>query len=362
MPQSRPFLIGYGTIIALVIIFLANKVSFIFQPIVILVQTLFFPFLVSGVLYYLFRPIVNYLYSLQVPRLISILSIYILFIGLLVLLGFLLGPPLKEQLTRLIENFPHILETAQKKFIELNQQPWVSQNIDWNEISKNVTNYLKDSFVSIGANIAGFFGLIANIVVVFVTVPFILYYMLKEGEKAPSYMLRILPKKEREEGLKILSAMDSALSSYIKGQILVSVFVGIIVYIGYLIIGIDYALILALATMLTNVIPFIGPLIGMVPALIVGFIDSPIMVVKVLIVAVIAQQLEGNLVSPYVMGKSLNIHPLTIIVILLVAGSLGGFLGLLLAVPTYAVLKVVIYHIYRLWRLHQWNRRGEKSL
>lgn len=121
--------------------------------------------------------------------------------------------------------------------------------------------------------------------------------------------------------------MDFALSSYIKGQILVSFCVGVLVYIGYLIIGLEYSLILAIITMFTNVIPFLGPFLGTIPAVIVALIDSPGMVVKVLVVTIVAQQIEGNLVSPLVMGKSLNIHPLTIIVLLLVAGSLVGFWG-----------------------------------
>lgn len=353
MPQSKAFKIGYGIIVVLLIILLANQVSFIFKPLVVLVQTLFFPFLVSGVLFYLFRPIVGYLHSLKVPKVLSILLIYLAFIGLFVLLGFLIGPLLKEQFHRLVENFPEMMDKAQDKFAELHQQPWVSQNVDWQLISSNVMDYLKSSLSAIGANIASFISILTNIIVVFVTVPFILYYMLKEGEKAPGYMLRFLSDQDREEGLRILSDMDRALSSYIKGQVLVSLFVGLIVYIGYLIIGIDYSLILAMATMLTNVIPLIGPLIGVIPAIVVAFIESPFMVVKVLIVALVAQQLEGNLVSPLVMGKNLNIHPLTIILLLLVAGSLGGFLGLLLAVPTYAVLKVVVWHSYRLYKLRK---------
>ncbi|MBA4493614.1 AI-2E family transporter [Paenactinomyces guangxiensis] len=351
MPQTRMFRIGYGIIVILLIILLANQVSFIFNPLVVFVQTLFFPFLVSGVLFYLFRPVVKALQKLGIPKVIAILLIYLIFIGLFVLLGFLIGPLLKEQFNRLVENFPDMIEKARAKFENLNRQPWVAQYVNWNEIAAYVTNYLESSLSQIGTNIVNFVGVITNIIVVFVTVPFILYYMLKEGEKAPAYMLRLLPEKERQQGLKILSDMDLALSSYIKGQVLVGIFVGLIVYIGYLIIGIDYSLILALLTMFTNVIPFVGPLIGIIPALVVAFIDSPIMVVYVLIVAVVAQQLEGNLVSPYIMGKNLNIHPLTIILLLLVAGSLGGFLGLLLAVPTYAVLKVVVSHTYRLIKL-----------
>jgi predicted PurR-regulated permease PerM len=357
MPQTRLFRIGYGIIIILLIVLLAQQVSFIFKPVAVLVQTLFFPFLLSGVLYYLFRPVVAFLEGKRMPRTLAILLIYVLFVGALVGIGFVIGPPLKEQMDRLIYNLPQITETAKRKWIELSRHPWVTQYVEWDQLMTDAAEYLKKSFRSILSNIAGFLGVIANIVVVFVTVPFILYYMLKEGEKFPPMLLRILPDREREEGMRVLRDMDAALSSYIKGQVLVSVFVGLIMYIGYLIIGLDYSLLLALASMLTNVIPLIGPLIGTIPAVVVGFTESPAMAMKVLVVALIAQQLEGNFVSPTVMGRSLNIHPLTIIVLLLVAGSLGGFLGLLLAVPAYAVAKVVISHSYRLYRL----RAGKKT-
>lgn len=356
MPNSRMYRIGYGIIIVLLIILLAHQVQFIFNPLVVLVQTLFTPFLVAGILFYLFRPVVGWLETKKIPRPLSILFIYLVFIGLFVLLGFLIGPLLQKQVDQLAKNLPMIIDSAKEELIRLSHHPWISDNLDWKKITTSVTEYLKTGYKAIGANIAGFFQVITSIVLVFVTVPFILYYMLKEGERFPHLVLRWLPEKERGQGYQILSDMDKALSSYIKGQILVSVFVGVLVYIGYLIIGIEYSLILALITMFTNVIPFIGPLIGTVPAIVVALIDSPFMVVKVLIVAVVAQQLEGNLVSPQVMGKNLNIHPLTIIVLLLVAGSMAGFLGLLLAVPTYAVAKVVLSHLYRLIML----RRQEK--
>jgi len=362
MPQTKAFRMGYAIALFLLIILLAHQVKFIFKPLVVLVQTLFFPFLVSGVLYYLFRPIVRWLEKYRIPRALSILLIYLVFIGGFVLIGFLIGPPLKEQMENLAKDMPQMIETAKEKMIELSQQPWVSQHVKWDEILAPATEYLKNGLLQIGSNLAAFFKLITNILVVFVTVPFILYYMLKEGDRFPPYLLRLLPEKERKQGLQVLDEMDQALSSYIKGQVLVSAFVGVIVYLGYLIIGIDYSLILALVAMLTNIIPFIGPLIGMIPAVVVGFIESPVMVVKVLAVAIVAQQLEGNVVSPLVMGKNLNIHPLTIILLLLVAGSLGGFLGLLLAVPAYAVMKVVVSHVYRLYQLrHIKNQKTRES-
>ena len=359
MPDTKAFRIGYGIIIILLIILLANQVNFIFQPLVVLVQTLFFPFLLAGILFYLFRPLVRWLEKKKIPRTISILLIYLAIIGLLFLLGSLVAPVLQEQLTHLIQNLPAITDAAKEELIRWSHHPWVNDNLDWKKIMTYVTNYLNSSYKAIGANVANFFQVLTNIVMVFITVPFILYFMLKEGERFPHYVLQWLPEKERDKGLRILSDMDFALSSYIKGQILVSVCVGVLVYIGYLIIGLEYSLILAIITMFTNVIPFLGPFLGTIPAVIVALIDSPGMVVKVLVVTIVAQQIEGNLVSPLVMGKSLNIHPLTIIVLLLVAGSLVGFLGLLLAVPVYAVTKVVLSHLYRLFLLRWRQKRAE---
>lgn len=358
MPQSKFFRFGYGLLLIFLIILVGTKIDFIFRPIVVLVQTLFFPFLLGGVLYYLFRPVVQFLHKRNVPKVLSILLIYLLAIGLFVLLFYSIGPVLQSQVNNLVENTPALIDAIRSKLNDLQQNEWVNQfqeseQFDVKEISEKVTAYLSNSVQTIGTNIANFIGIITNIIMIFVTVPFILYYMLKEGEKAPHMVLQTLPEKQRNNGTKILKDMDIALSSYIQGQILVSVCVGTMLYIGYLIIGIEYSLILAIIAMFTNVIPFLGPIIGVVPALVVAIVDSPAMIIKVLVVMVIAQQIEGNVISPQVMGKKLDIHPLTIISILLVAGSLGGLLGLILAVPVYAVLKVIALHTYRLINLRR---------
>lgn len=360
MPQSKLFRLLYAIVFLLLIVWLGSKVSFVFRPVVVFVQTLFFPFLISGVLFYLFRPIVLFLSRYKIPRGISILLIYCVIVGLFVLLGFSIGPLLTEQFQTLVSNFPEILAAAKVQMVELSRHPWVTEYVDWDSITDSVVDYINSSYTTIGSNVAGFFGIITDVLLVFATVPFILYYMLKEGEKAVPYMLRILPERDREHGISILHDLDHALSSYIKGQVLVAITIGLIVYIGYLIIGMPYALLLAVFAMFTNVIPYIGPLIGLAPAAIVAFIHSPSMIIKVLIVALIAQQVEGNFVTPKVMGKNLNVHPLTIILLLLVAGSLAGFLGMLLAIPTYAVLKVVVSHVYKLIRLRNQRKTVEK--
>lgn len=362
MPQTKPFRIGYGILLAFLIIFVGTKISFIFRPLVVLVQTLFFPFLLAGVLYYLFRPVVRFFEKRGVARIYSILLIYLLFVGLMILSVFLIGSPLQEQVTRLVENSDDLIAKLGDSLVKLKKNPYVGKYFEQQSLeslTQDITDYLSSSASIIFSNIANFIGVLTNIIIVFVTVPFILFYMLKDGETAPKQVLRFLPSTQRTEGKRILADMDQAISSFIQGQVLVSLCIGVLTYIGYLIIRLDYSLILALVTMLTNVIPFIGPLMGAIPALIVGIIDSPWMALKVLIVIVVVQQLDSNFISPQVMGRTLKIHPLTIILLLLVAGSLGGFLGLLLAVPTYAVLKVVVSHTYRLILLR--TRRNEKN-
>lgn len=362
MPQSKSFRVGYAILLILLIVYIGTLVDFIFRPVVVLFQTLFFPFLVAGVLFYLFRPVVNWLHRQKVPKVVSILVIYLLFIGLITLLVLLVGPTLQEQFNRLINNLPLLTLEITERLVALEEHPWVQGYLEQNsleDLSNQAIQYLTDVITAIVSNVAGFVGVIASIVIAFITVPFILFYMLKEGEKAPQQLLRFLPASQRTEGRKILADMDTALSSYIQGQIIVSICVGILIYIGFLIIQLEYALLLAVVALFTNFIPFIGPIIGTIPAVIVAFIEQPIMALWVIVVTLIAQQIESNLISPQVMGRRLSIHPLTIISLLLVAGSLVGFLGLLLAVPTYAVLKVVVSHTYRLIKLR--HKRAEEA-
>ncbi|MDR0136247.1 AI-2E family transporter [Metabacillus idriensis] len=358
MPKDKIFKIGYGIIIFLTIILLSTKVDFIFRPLEIIFTTLFFPFLVSGIIFYLLRPIVRFLGSKSVPNTISIIIIYLLVIGLGTLLVFLIGPVIQKQFQELIKNFPQIVQTLQDNLLALRENKWFArfeQNdiLTFEKMTGSVTDYFQSNVSNIGSRVSNFIGILTSIATIFVTVPFIVFYLLKDGEYAPKQVLRFLPYTKANEAKLILKDMDHALSSYIQGQALVSLVVGVMMYIGYLIIGLDYSILLAMFAMLTNVIPFLGPFIAVIPAVIVGFLDSPFMVIQVLIVVVVVQQIDGNVTSPLIMGKRLDIHPLTIILLLIVAGSMGGLLGMLLAVPTYAILKVICSHSYRLYLLRK---------
>ncbi|MDQ0178311.1 AI-2E family transporter [Bacillus chungangensis] len=357
MLNERWFKIGTGIIMAFIIIFLGTKITFIFKPIVVLVQTLFAPILISGVLFYLLRPIVDLL-SKKIPRGMSILILYLGFIGLITIVVLAIGPELQKQFNLLIENFPTFANEVQRWAEQVQEQEWFERFLEndfmsLEDITAYISTYLTQITKNIGSTVTSTIGFIANIVIVLVIIPFVLFYMLKDGNRAPDFLFRLLPNKHHKETKAIISDMNEALSSYIQGQLLVSFCVGIMAYIGYLLIGLDYSLVLGLIAMLTNVIPFVGPWIGTFPAVIVGLLHSPFKALLVVIIVVVVQQIESNLISPQVMGRKLSIHPLTIIFLLLAAGQFAGILGLLLAVPTYALAKVVVSHVYRIIKLNE---------
>ncbi len=341
-----------------VLIFVSTKISFLFQPIGIFITTLFFPILIAGFLFFLFNPVVTFLAKRKVPKGLAILLIYVVFIGLISLLIGTLGPSLSRQVTDLIKDIPtYIIET--RKFIEGLAETvwfkWIMQQeyISLDEVGNTIQNYVTTLPSNITNSLSSVFSVVTNVALVAVTVPFVLFYMLKDGHKLSGSLLKFVPKQYRESGAIVLKDTGETLATYIQGQLLVCLFVGVGTFIGYLIIDLPYAILFALICAVTNIIPYVGPFLGGAPAFIVALIHSPTQALLVVVVIVIVQQLDGNLISPLVIGKKLNTHPLTIIIILLVAGNLAGILGMILAVPAYSVAKTIILNIVKFVKLRK---------
>ncbi|WP_349407917.1 AI-2E family transporter [Pseudalkalibacillus sp. SCS-8] len=357
MLQSKLFRGMIWVLLLFVIIWIGTDISFLFKPIAILITTLFFPIVVSGVFFYLFRPIVKQLHKWKIPKVLAILIVYLFFAGMFTGATWAFGPELQQQVKGLVEGSPELADDLKDKVEEWKQSPVVSrfmnsEMVKEKNLGEKLTGYISDVTSSASDYIFSFLSILTNILVILILLPFVLFYMLKDGDRLPDAILRFLPEKHHEEGKRILNDMDEALSGFIQGQLIVSLFVGTFVYILYLIIDLKYALILALVALFLNVVPFIGPIIGTAPSVIVALIDDPIKALYVIIGVAIIQQIESNLISPQVMGRRLDMHPVTIIFLLLVASSLAGILGLILAIPTYAVLKVIVLHTKRLIHLY----------
>lgn len=337
------------------LIYICTKISFVFEPAAVFISTLFFPILVSGFLYFLFQPIVAFLVTRKVPKSVAILTLYVAFIGLIAAIIGVVGPALSRQITDLVYNIPSYVEEARQFMERLSNSrgfTWIVEQeyVSLDQLEDSLLNFASTLPTNLTNRVSSVFSVVTNVTLVVVTVPFVLFYMLKDGHKLPETILRFVPSSYRKEALRMMKETANTLATYIQGQMLVCLFVGVSTFIGYLIIDLPYALILALIGAVTNIIPYVGPFIGATPALIVGLLYSPTQALLVILVIVIVQQLDGNVISPLVIGKKLNTHPLTIIILLLVAGNIAGILGMILAIPTYAVTKTVVLNVVRVVR------------
>ncbi len=361
------FLGGKTTLFILIVLLLVgvnvmifDKVSFIFYPIKVLFSTVVLPIILATIFYYLLRPLLHLLERIKIPKVWGIAIIFLTGIGLITLLVFLVLPFLKIQFWKLVEEFPttfnQLILTLDSFFSNSLFAPYYKQ-LDINAAElldsglENIGQMIADALGGIASGLTTFISALTGIILSIVTVPFILFYLLKDGDKLPSYVMKLLPPRMRDDAQSILGNADHQISAYIQGQILVAMCIGAMVTIGFLIIDMKYAVLLGVLAMFTSVVPYLGPVIAITPAIIIAIVTSPFMLVKLAIVWTVVQLVEGKFISPQIMGKSLHIHPITIIFVLLTAGSLFGVAGVILGIPGYALLKVFTTHLFQLLKV-----------
>ena len=339
-----------AAILILILYYFLEKLELLI-PVKTIFGTLFYPMLIAGFLFYILRPAVHFMAKSKfLPLPVAILLVFAL-IGVLIYGGIrFLADTIKKQITD-ISNLPEkIKQTAEEAGQKLEQNDMGMVSVV--SIKQRVTEYFGGLTQQIGEHMMSVFSTIAGATTVLIIVPFVLFFFLKDGHKLIPFLKRALPEKHKPRGEKVLKDLDYTVSSYIIGQATIAAVDGVLTYIGYVIIGLDYALILGIFVMLTCVIPFVGPVIGAIPAIVVALMQEPSMAIYVIITFIVVQQLEGNLVAPLVFGERLDIHPLTVILLLVVAAPLYGVVGMIIAVPTYSVLKVLLKHGYDFYRLY----------
>jgi len=333
-----------------------SKIPFIFKPISVLLHTVAPPLLLTGIAYYLLNPLVDRLEKRsRVRRTYGIVILYLLIAGIITLILLTVIPIIRSQLMGLIDNFPKYSDQIQDEFMHLTGSELfgkIQDNVgsDFSDISSRITAW-STTFLNNALNgVGNFVGALTEIVLAVVTTPFILFYLLRDGKRLPDFIMKFVPTALQPQTRMVMSEMNSQVASYIRGQIIISCCIGALLYVGYLIIGLEYSLILAIAAACTAVVPYLGPVIAITPALIVAMVTSPFMLLKMVFVWTAVQLIEGKFISPQIMGKSLKIHPITIIFVIIFAGKMFGILGIILAVPGYAVFKVVVTHVFQWFR------------
>lgn len=350
--KNKFFKYSIGMVILLVIIFLIGQIDFFIAPFKKFIAIVFFPLLFALMLYYIFRPMVRFLCKKKVPKTPSILIVFFVFLLIFSLVGIYAGSLIVKESQQLLDDMPQILERAKIKADELIKNKNIAALFS-GKVNEQLTSYAKSVFPAVKDGLVNAASAVASAASVLVVVPFILFYLLRDDRNFYAKTIAIIPVKYKSNIAGMIKETDKTLSNYITGQALIALILGVLSYIGYLIVGLKYSFILAFLVMITSFIPMLGAIIGVVPAFFVGLSVSPFMALKVLIVAVVVQQLEGNFISPNLMGKRLAIHPLTIIILFLGAASLYGFIGMLIAVPAYAAFKVIAaggMRIFRIWK------------
>lgn len=345
------------TIILIGIMFLLySRLDFILRPIITIFSAILTPLVISFILFYLLEPLISFLEKKGLRRLWGIVGLYLFVIGLVVLLLIWLVPFLQQQFEELIAALPYLFNQvtefvtnlAQNVIVTDNQRAAFQEGLDFfNNIENNFINYLSQGFSGVGNVISS----VTNTLLIAFMVPVILFFFLKDGAMFIDMFMEKIPPKGRRDVASILAAIDAQVGNYVKGQMLIALINGIMMFIGFYVIGLNYSGILAVAGGILSFIPYLGPTLTFIPAVLVALSQSFFMVVKLIIVWFVIQFIEGNLVEPNVMGQRLNVHPITIIFILLIMGELLGLVGMLIGVPLYAILKVLFTYFMQKYEI-----------
>ena len=322
-------------------IYLYTEISYIFTPINTIISSIITPIIVAYVFYYMLNPLVNF-FSKKISRFSA--SLLAIFVGIITVLIVIIGvvPIIVEQTQNLITAMPRYVEVVKGYLEEYSDNAYVQVVVEYVNTNLNASK-ISERLITIATSVAqGIVSSISSTASVLVTMPFVLFFLLKDASKFNKFVISLLPKKLEKPVAETIDEIDDKVGSYIQGQMLVSLCIGVMLFIGYNVIGLHYGFSLATIAAFLSIVPYLGPVIAITPAMLVAASTSWVMVVKMLVVWGVVQFLEGNIISPNIMGRSMNMHPLTVIFVILIGVNISGVVGAILGIPVYSILKVLI--------------------
>lgn len=295
-----------------------------------LIRDVIFIVFVASLLATIITPAVNYLEKRKFPRWAGVLIIYLCIVLVLVLVGLAIIPAVIEQGGLLISQFPELLKSLLDK-VSIESRA---------EFTDLFSNWLSKSTLS-GKTVFSLLGTVAGQTISFFMILVIAFYLSIKRRVVRSFLDSIIPSKYQEFLQHFFSSTQKEIGAWARGVLLLILFVGVMSYIGLSILGVKYALTLAVIASLTELIPYVGAALGVIPAAAIAFTQSPTLGLLVIILYLIIQQIESVLLSPYVMHRVVGIDPLVVILALLIGGKLAGPAGMILAVPTATILSIL---------------------
>ncbi len=324
-----------------------------FLYILSLISSILLPFVYAMALVYILRPFVNFFEKKGLNRAVSLILIYLVLALIVTIFLFYLVPALSYQFSQFLKNFPlylkavqGFLKTWQGKFTRL-RIPKEAVKL-FEEGIQNLQNWIVSALTRLPRVSIN---LVSNLFYL-ILAPVIAFYILKDLKAITETAFALVPVRYREEAKVIAKKIDTVLGSFIKGQFLVALSVGILTSIGLSVIRVDYAIVIGMITGVLNIIPYFGPVVGALLAGIVGLFRSPLTALWAVLVLLIVQQIDSLFLTPNIMRKQVSLHPVLIVFSLLTGGVLFGVMGMLLAIPVAAVGKVLIYHFVEKYEEH----------
>lgn len=328
----------------------------IIKEFLVVISPIFIGFLIA----WLFEPLVTIMQNKKIPRILGCIIVYLGIIGVLFLIIYLFIPSLIGEVKDFVKVAPDIYEDLSNFVLNIIKRFDTNNYINITALKKEITSWISDFGISIASDIPKYI-LSAGKVIISGGINFVLglmvgFYLLYDFNKVNDFIFSLLPESIKYGYKDLTNRINTSLRSYVQGVLLIMFLVFITQSIGLTIAGLEAPILFALFCAVTDIIPYFGPYIGGIPAVIVGFTMSPITGICVLISIIIVQLLENNFYQPLIMGHTMKLHPVTIMVGLLIFEHFFGILGMVVATPVIACLKVFI-----LFLDEKYNLRGKIS-
>lgn len=317
------------------------------------------PLFIGFIIAWLFDPLVKWLQKKGIRRSIGTTITYVILLGFIALVMGGLIPLLSEQLNEFIKVIPNIIDNSRDVIDKFADKLSVIDGLDVSAFkrelfdkivvfSTNLTSELPSMLVIF---VRKFFSGMGSIIVGLV----IGFYLLLSFNNVNDTLITLFPKKIQRNTKEIVYEVNSSLRRFVVGALLDALLIFIVSSIGFGIVGLKAPFLFALFCALTNIIPYAGPYIGGIPAVIVGFSQSPTVGILTLVIIVVVQFLEGNFIQPMVMSKTTKLHPVTIMIGLLVFGHFWGILGMFVSTPIIASCKAIFTYFDDKYNLIKFN-------
>jgi predicted PurR-regulated permease PerM len=331
-------------------------------PFIITILKVLSPFVIGLIIAWLLNPMVTYLHKKNINRTIGTCIVYVILLTFLYLLISAIIPVLTTQINDFVATLPRVVDSLKSFADHFFDKLSGSNNINIDSIKLGMMNSIEQGGKNLTTNLPS---LTVNFVTSFLSGVGVLlvglvigFFMLFDFDNVSRSLVAILPKNIREDARELLFGVDTSLRNYVQGMLILALLVFVVSTIGYSIIGLRAPILFGLILGITNIIPFVGAYIGGVPAVIVGFVQSPATGILVIIVNIIIQFFEGNFIQPIVMSKAMKLHPVTILLGLLIFEHFFGITGMIIATPLIAIFKVIFTFINEKYQIIDFNKKS----